>query len=261
MPPSPIPAPLPLWAKAVVQIAPYVTSYLISLIDFGEENHDPLLWSRYQHVFTRSTPTGTSEDVAVVTMDIVNITGGAVDATWTTGDENTVATALTTFWASVMANCHTGLTWKELRRYELTFNDMSNPKPFAPSGPPKRIWTPMTSGTGTGSPLPYQCAATITERTPWPKHWGRMYIPGVVQGKVDANGRWTSATVSSLANAYSTLATSLQSAGFFLIVPVTQVDKVPTRGILNVTSVQVDDIPDVMTSRRARQPAIRTRLP
>lgn len=261
MPPSPIPAPLPLWAKAILQITPFVAGWLLDHFAYGEDELTVLNWDHVQVVYSRSTPATTTEDLAMFTIDIVNITGGAVDGTWTTTDLDQVDTALGAFTTSIKALQTNNHVLKEYRHYLRSFNSLDNAKPFAETGPPVRI-TPKT-GTGTLSTgfQAYQVAATITELTPSPKHWGRLYIPGFGSGNIDSNGRIAAAAVSAMANAYSTLATSLQGNGFFPVVPITQIDKTPVRGLLTVSGAQVDDIPDVQRRRRASTPAIRTRVP
>lgn len=264
MPPSPLPAPLPLWAKAILWLAPLgepVADWLIDLLSFGEDEVDPITWLHVQTVFNRNSPSGTTEDVAVVTFDIVNITGGALDRTWTSGDWTVVNNALATFWTSVSAVMTNNHTFVYRKGYLRTFNPLTEVKPFADSGGP--AFVAAISGTGQLSTgyMPYQISATITEKTPWPKHWGRLYIPGIGSASFDAYGRIVSATRTAMANAYQALNTTLQAGGFFLVVPVTSVNKTPVRGLLNVTGVQVDDIPDVQRRRRPRQAAARTVLP
>jgi hypothetical protein len=262
--PAAIPTPLPLWAKAILQIAPFAEvalPWLLDKLDFGAEEVDPLEWRRYEIGYTRPTPSGTVEDKAWWTMDIANITGGALDASWTSGDYSAVLTAYNTLMGSLNAQMANAVTEAEVRVYKRAFNSMDNPKPFAESGPPEVIYTPARTGTAGTTTVPYQIACSVTEKTPWPGHWGRAYLPNFGVGKLDANGRWTSATTSSVAAAFGTFATSLQASGFFLVVPVTQVAKQPFRALLPVTSIQVDDIPDVQRRRRPKQPAIRSHAP
>lgn len=264
MPIAALPTPLPAWAKALLQIAPFVTSYLIDQISYGAQDQDPLVWAHAQTRIQRNTPTGTSEDYALMTFDIVNVTGGAVDNTWTSTDWTQVSTAVSAFLSSLRGSMTTNHVMVDTRYYLRQFNAMTESKPFADTGPPSFVKSEgPNAGTiaAAGHTLPYQAACTITERTPWPKHWGRIYVPGVDAAQVDANGRWTSTVRSAFATAYQTMVTSLQANGFFPVVPVTQVDKVPTRGLLNVTQVSVDDVPDVQRRRRPRQVAARNVLP
>jgi hypothetical protein len=56
---------------------------------------------------------------------------------------------------------------------------------------------------------------------------------------------------------YSALAT----AELFPVVAVTQVDKAPSRGLLTIDKVTIDDIPDVIRRRRPRNTVYRKTLP
>lgn len=262
--PAPIPTPLPLWAKAVLQLAPFALGWLYDSLDFEHTDDDPeaLTWCRVETVFTRATPAGTAEDVATVGMNIMNITGGAPDPTWTSGDFAALVTPISTYWGSINSNLTNNHTIKEHRLYLRRFNPMTEAKPFAPSGPPAYVMADTRSGTvaATGHALPYQAAMTHTLVTSWPRHWGRFYLPGLDAAALDDKGRIKAANITAVSNAYTTFATSLAAADFFPVVPVTQVEKTPWRGLLTVQGHQVDDIPDVQRRRRARRAAIRTQV-
>jgi hypothetical protein len=59
----------------------------------------------------------------------------------------------------------------------------------------------------------------------------------------------------------STLYSGLAGSDFQIAVPVTSIDKVDARVLLNVTSVQIDDIPDVIRRRRPKFAALRVVAP
>lgn len=260
MAPTPIPAPLPLWAKALLQLTPFVAGYLYDLVTHSADVDEDVEWRRVHCMFTRGTPTGTTEDQMMCTFDIVNITGGAVDSSWTTTDYTQCETALDAFWTAYAPSMYLQSTLTSYRWYRRSFNPYTTSKPFADSGPPQRVTAKSIVGTGS-SALPPQVAITATELTAFPHHWGRVYLPWPGQATTGSFGRIGSSTITAVANAYQALATSLQGNGFFPVVPVTQVNKVPARGLLTVGGVQVDDVYDVQRSRRGRQPAIRTVRP
>lgn len=253
------------WKRFLVQLAEDVGlglfTYLVSQLEQGAAlDEAELAWMRLHCVITRSTPTGTSEDKAVCTFDLVNITGGAVDTTWTSGDFTACETLLDTFWTTVMGQSTANHTLDEYRWYLRRFNPLTTTKPYQDSGPPVRITDKNIVGSST-SYTPYQVAMSVTEKTAWPHHWGRVYLPGVASNNVLTNGRFGSTPITTFANAFQTLYAGLQTAEFFPVVPVTQVNKQPVRGLLGVSSIQIDDIPDVVRSRRPKQPAIRTVRP
>jgi hypothetical protein len=54
---------------------------------------------------------------------------------------------------------------------------------------------------------------------------------------------------------------ALMAAEFFPVVPVTQVDKLASRGLLTVQEIQVDNVPDVIRRRRIAATGYRKILP
>jgi hypothetical protein len=102
-----------------------------------------------------------------------------------------------------------------------------------------------------------QVAMSVTEKTAFPGHWGRFYLPLSGGSDFTSTRRFDTATVDSVANAVGACYATLQTAEFFPVIPVTQVDKTPARGLLQVTDVQVDDVPDVVRRRRLSQTTYR----
>lgn len=260
MPPSPIPAPLPPWAKFVLKVGPFVASFLDALVDFEGPTDDENEWRHCSLHWDYLSAGGTNADDIYVGLDLANITGGVQDASWTDADYDTCEAAITT-WITAL-NSHIPNCYKlvELRWYKRRFNDYSTSKPFADMGPPERV-TPMFVTGGSPAPGPTQCAMTVTERTAWPKHWGRMYLP--IFGGSDwlSSRRWDPSTCDAVCTATAAMYTTMAEDEFFAIVPVTQVDKTAARGLLGVKEVAVDDVPDVVRRRRLRNVTYRKVLP
>lgn len=238
--------------------------YLLDLTDDDNDVAD-LAWVRAVVRYQRATPAGTSEDYAQFKLDLLNITSGAVDTSWTSGDFTAVTTAITTFLNGLPSFMSPSHTAKEIRYYGMRFNESDpgpvpgDPKaqrPFAQSGPPIAIATLSIPGTASGTFWPYQVAMSVTFRTPWPKHWGRIYLPGII-ASLTSSGRWGSAT-QTIANLAFDLQDDLAAAGFLLTVPVAQVEKQRLHALLPVSQVVVDDIPDVIRRRRPKQAAVRS---
>lgn len=253
VPPSPIPAPLPPWAKFLVQLTPLIVAGLQEALEFiGTMNHSasatPDGWMRVMAV---GQPNGSIDaaDKFATTFDLVNITNGKVDNTWTSTDFTTCDTQLSNLLASWAANMNQNVGWTELRYYQMFFNDYTSSKPFVKSGPPVHIHPAIFPGAGLGAQAG-QVALTSTEQTTYPKHWGRNYwpYPGAL---FEGNNRYVKHTVvDAFAAAQASVYSNLMTAEFFPVVPVTQVDKVPTRGLLGVTQIQIDDVYDVIRRRR-----------
>jgi hypothetical protein len=240
--------------KAGVEVGGAIASYLLTSLDYqGETAHDAVQWRHVQLVTRRTAPSGLQEDVAVYGIDLLNLTGGDIDVTWTTGDYTTVQAAFDTYLTAIKPWRSGQALYDQLRIYGRAFNPAMDPKkPFLDSGPPQYISDPAdVAGTGTGV-LPYQVAMSVTERTALPGHWGRMYLPNLPANALDSVGRWTSTATSAVATYVGNLYATLQAAGFYPVVPVTQVNKSPAHGLLSVNQLSVDDIPDVIRSRRAK---------
>lgn len=225
--------------------------------------------------YTRQTPTGTTEDKAQFGLHLVKIDLGQIVTSWATADYTAAETALNPLFAALLPLTHTTHTITEFRWYLRAFNaalpmgtDVTTkvgdpPKVydrFARSGPPQRV-TPVTSaGSATGNSPSYQSAMSVTFKTPGPKHWGRVYLPGIgptVMSGTDM-GRWASTALTTVANAFFAVTTSLAASKLYLVVPATQQGGKFATALNVVTGIQVDDIPDVIRRRRPKQAKTRT---
>lgn len=263
MAPSPIPAPLPPWARALIQLSPLIAAGLQEALQYigvldDATSSTPDAW---MHVQLVGQPNNSVElaDNFVTTMDIVNITNGAVDSSWTTTDITNVSSALATLQTAWMSRMSADYQWREQRYYKRYFNAYSETAPFAKSGPPQEVRPFVGTGTGTGFQAP-QVAVTSTDRTAYPRHWGRNYWPHPGSGVVSSGGYISQANVDSWATAVQSCYQTLMASEYFPVVVVTQVDKVPTRGLLTVSEVQVDNVFDVVRRRRSHKTTYRKRL-
>lgn len=245
---SRISVPCPLWCKAVWWLAPPAYTFLKELLDEGAQTEDveDLEWRRVAVKYDNLNSTATADD-AWVGFDIVNVTDGDPDPTWTDADFVSAEGHLDTFFNDSKASCSTNYQVSEYRWYRRRFNPYGVPEAFADSGPPVRV-TPRTYTGVSAYGGATQIAASLTERTTFPKHWGRTYMPGVWQ--IGANGRFGSSLVNQIADQAKTLYEGLGGDDFTIVVPMTQLDGDPNRGLLHVTKVAVDDIPDVIRRRR-----------
>ena len=260
--------PWPLYAKILLWIAESVASNLlwkqydngiqIAPAPLTEADPDATIWNRVQVTIDNTTSTERT-DMAVYTFDIVKGTGGSVDSTWSDADLGTVATHVSTFNSDVATHLSPDWTFVDIRQYLMAFNPYTfTPDggktfpPFVLSGPP--VGFSVQSQVGSGAlTTPPQCAMSITELVPVSHHWGRLYLPSPGDALV-AGGRLSNATVDALATAYGALAGGLNNVGFSVVVPHTQVNKKPFRGLSTVSGVQVDNIVDVIRRRRYHSP-------
>lgn len=245
--------------KGTEYAVPVGLAWLNDALDDDADVADPG-WLRINVRYSRLTPAGTSEDMAQFKFDVVNITGGAIDTTWTAGDFTALQTPLDAFATLLQGKMESSHVLKEYRGYAMGFNPSdpgpgagpkSTSRPFRDTGPPVWVVTKTVAGTLTPA-LPYQVAMTATLKTGWASHWGRIYLPGVNTG-IDSNGRWGASGRQTIANGLFDLQDDWAAAGFLVTVPVGQLNKQPFHALLGVHQVVVDDIPDVQRRRRPRQ--------
>lgn len=239
-------------------IAPPAYLAIKYLLDHDAEAGTPG-WHRIVVRFSRKSPAGFPEDYAQFKLDLVKIADGASDNAWAPADFTAIATALDAWHGGMsgsMANTHTLV---EYRAYRMRFNqDDPGPagapaipaKPFQDTGGP--VWVlPKALIGGSSSIYPYQVAVTATFRTGFPKHWGRIYVPGWGR-PLDANARIALTDRQQLANAMFDLEDAFNAAGMLLCVPMSQMGKQRFHGLLGVREIVVDDIPDVIRRRRPK---------
>jgi hypothetical protein len=138
-----------------------------------------------------------------------------------------------------------------------------------PPQPPVRIIDPAVAGTATagGDMMPPQVAVSITEKTTDPKSWGRFYLPAFIVGIANTSGRIDSTWQGAIADAadamyegfvtdgtpavvYSSAKAARETAGGTEL-PATSARALP------VKQIQVDDLFDVIRSRRYNEPLLR----
>lgn len=246
--------------KAGLEVGGAVAAYLLDKLTEGSSENDvgDVLWTRWTFEYSRSTPTGTVEDRAQFSIDVVNLTSGAIDTTWTATDLTDVWGAFAPVPSALRPYQQPSHSLVRVSAHLMGFSPETWPaKRFLDTGPP--VWAAdIAPVAGSGTTGAYQVAATVTERTAFPGHWGRLYVPGLAGGALDANGRITSTARNAILAAFETAADALRAKDFYVVVPMTQHDKAPAFGLLSLTQLSVDDIPDVQRRRRPKQVAARS---
>lgn len=201
-------------------------------------------------------------DDAICTHHFIKLAGEAPAAWDDAADLPPIETALLAFYTQI------GTAWPPAQL--LSAIRWYRAGPQAPAeNPPIRVTAETTASTGADSHLlPPQVAMSVTEKTSDPKSWGRFYLPtGDAANWVDAYGRFSSAAIDVIRSALVTLTASLATNHTPLVVYSaakasrttkggTVLDAAPARA-LAITGYQVDDIADVIRSRRWQQTLIR----
>lgn len=200
-------------------------------------------------VFDRSAYSPADDDMTCH-FDFLNVTGGAPDDTWTTGDFTTLEALLMTWWAGLKQYVDPKTKLREIRWYR------HGPGVVAPNPVERTYLAPAgENGTGTaGLGIP-QVACSITFRTSVRRSWGRTYLP--YNGKQpNTQGRLNIADVDAISTTTAALVTSAASADFRLVVT-----SIPLSAALNVERIEVDDVLDVIRRRRWKHTGYRKILP
>lgn len=203
--------------------------------------------------FSRTAPAGMREDAAQIDFEFINFSAGVVDNTWIDADFTALEGYIDTWWTAVKAVVSSTHILDEFRWYKfgpsLPLSAKGNEEP----GPPVRVTDRNVAGASTFQALPTQVAMSVTFKTPVRKRWGRFYLPGVDASRLDANARWLSATRTTVGAATDALIASASTNDFAPIV------YSPTkRAAFGISAVQIDDVPDVIRSRRLRETGART---
>lgn len=221
--------------------------------------------------WSRTPTSGVVQDPDMCTFHFLNLTADVPDDTWTTGDYTTVETAFDNFWSAVRVR------WSpEVKLSEYSWR--ADGPAFSPHGggfsPTLRLTPKSVAGSAsTGDILPPQCAMTVTEvtsahytaygvgvpgsvpgtgRTQVRNRWGRFYLPTLMNSEI-ADGRFTTAACAAVANAVQTMYNACVAAD---LIPVMYS---PTTGnCWSIEEIRVDDLVDVVRSRRYVTPLTRT---
>jgi hypothetical protein len=222
---------------------------------------EPFELRKVHLIFSANDAVVASDDSRVVTMHLAKISGGAVVDSWDGADFTAMMAAIDTWWGAIKGEYASGVTMDRVKAYK------SGPA-IEPPQVPVYDADRNISGTGTGGSLPPQCAISITEKAGSKRYWGRMYLPAPRLASVDTYGRLTSASATVYADATDTMFEALKTAALH---PVVYRKPLPARTQKNgvalpardgsahdITDIQVDDIVDVIRSRRWKYPLLRT---
>jgi len=217
---------------------------------------------KLQVVFSYAGGSPGGEDSRVVTFHFVKLSAGAPVDTWAAADFIAMETAFDTYWASLKDGALSTLTHAQYRWYKAGPNDVP---PQAPVRVVDRAITGTATATGGQKQIP-QCAISVTEKTSIRKAWGRVYWP-LNYAPIGDAGRLIGSFQTIMANATDVFYEAALSGSTPIVVysaakpeRLTKAKKtLPAIGAraITVDETQVDDIPDVIRSRRHSAPLLR----
>jgi len=198
----------------------------------------------------------------MTTHHFLNLTGGDPDGTWTTGDYTTVESAFDTYWGAIKEWFSDKYT---LAQYQWRADGPAHRPHGTEFSPTLRTIARTVAGGATNQSLPPQVALSVTEVTPAKytatdvegvgdqlrNRWGRYYLPAMTVG-VMSNGRPSPTVTADVADATQVFYNTCVAAD---LIPVMYS---PTTGSSwAVSDIHVDDIFDVIRSRRFVTPTTR----
>jgi hypothetical protein len=201
-------------------------------------------------IFTKTTATGIVEDVTVSRLAVAKILLGAGTTPLDSGDRDALDPKIGTFWTAAKAFFPSHVVLKEVQWHQ--YSAASN-KP----GPAQRIGVFGVAGTGSATNVvPDQVATSVTFRTASRIHWGRMYMPQPISTACTTYGKLSTTHCDGVALAFKNFLADIDTVdvGGTGITPVIRSSKA---ALLSIDEIHVDDVPDVIRSRRASFPTYR----
>jgi len=227
----------------------------------------PFETRRVQLEWSLSGPNVLNEDVRVCTFHLVKLVGGLPSPDWQAADFGAIEVAFTTWWNSLKVWYSSGLSWSNISFYK-EGPDLVPPQPPVYANPQSIPGTAIQS-------LPPQVALSVTEIAGQKKNWGRFYLPAPATAGAGASGptmtdagRPTTALLTAVADATDTLYETCANGGRPFVIyraklaadrPHSGSTPLPERpaNAQTVESLQVDDVWDVIRSRRYETPMLR----
>ena len=201
--------------------------------------------SKLTSVWTRTTPTGTTEDVGTFSIHLAVVVGSGARAHLDSTQKAAAESDFSEFLDAMIAYINPGWTSSEFRWHDIQAGD-------AKYGPMDRVHVHgMVGGAGSNTRLPDQLAATVTLKTASRLHWGRFYFPGICPPCIDlAYGRLTNTYVDLLASSTKALQVALNANTAATEIGVFSKQY---QAWLTVDEIQVDNVPDIIRRRRAKK--------
>lgn len=234
---------------------------------------DPFEVRKLQVVWTFAPGSPTGDDVRVCTFHFLRLSGGAPSDAWGSADFDAVEAGFDAMWTTMKPWHRSNLILSQYRWYK-------DGPAIEPPQEPVRVVDRAVAGTAADASypggIPPQVAVSVTEKTATRRHWGRFYWPQPAyckSGGLLANvtfgsgGRFGSALLTDLANSGDTFYEAARTANVPVVVyskakpirPTAGGGELPAQGALAITvdNLQVDDVPDVIRSRRFDAPTLR----
>lgn len=219
--------------------------------------------------FSRAPLGGGSEDYDAITCHFVKLTGGAPDSNWLAADYAAVEARFNTWWTAQKVEYP---SWFKLASY-VWYKDGPAWSPIdrgnGPSNPAARTTTVNSPGTATATAWhPPQLAVSVTKVCDIRKRWGRLYLYAGLSAYADSAGYFNSGAAASYLSRLVTCFNGCRADGKQPVVwSRARSSHSSKRGgtidahdatAYEITGLQIDNLYDVIRSRRYGTPTLRT---
>lgn len=208
-----------------------------------------------------------SDDSRIATFHFAKIAGGVPVDTWDAGDFATLQSTLETWWTGIKDQFTNKVRLDRMKVYK------AGPE-IEPPQVPVYDADLNIPGTSALAQLPPQVAVSVTEKAGSKRHWGRFYLPSPSSACLGVYGRLEETIATDFINNTDTWYEALRAAAIRPVVyrpalPVRQTAQEKRDGVTpgslpardasawDVTDLQVDDVLDVIRSRRFKNVSLR----
>ncbi len=218
--------------------------------------------SKAQVEFSITDGTTVTDDKRVCTFHMVKLASGSPVDTWVEADFTGVESAIDAAWLAIKPLYQGFTKLSGIRWYK------AGPQDAAPQEPVRVVDRDVVGTSAAGQQCPHQVAVSVTEQTSSRRAWGRFYLPSPNINLLNgSSGRYTSAGLTTIANAFDTMYEANKLANVPVVVysaakPArttaagTTLPAIAARA-LTVDQLQVDDVPDVIRTRRLKTTALK----
>jgi hypothetical protein len=219
--------------------------------------------------FSRTPAGGTSEDAAAFTCHYAKLTGGAPDSNWLTADYTAVEGRWDTWWTAYKIYFPATFTFRGYTWYKDGPAWSPADRADGPANPATRQTNRAVAGTQAAtSMLPPQLALTVTKVTDIRKRWGRLYMLAGSTGFTDNDGRLTAGQLATWLGLFVTCFNGCRADGKQPVIfsrgrsshTAKRGGTIAAHGATayEITGLQMDNLYDVVRSRRWSVPTVRT---
>lgn len=223
---------------------------------------------RVQLEFTQTGTSVLDEDDRVVTFHHIKLSGGAPISTWDPADFTALIGYYRAWWGTIRQYYHSQFIWQGLKVYK------AGPNIVPPQPPVYESMAENLPGQSNAVTLPPQVALSVTEKAGVKKNWGRFYLPAPSiqnaggQATMTVSGRPATTFMTDIADVTDTMyeAALTGNKPFVVYRPLLPAGR-PHKGSTElperpanaqtVEQIQVDDVYDVIRSRRWEVPTLR----